>query len=407
MAEEEWQTAIEARLRELAAAVDALWMEPPRDQTMQELPYHVNTLMRRAVMEFEAAFDRALRYPGQWTEESRTRLEAAYSLWNDQAADFAASLAKLQLAKDYFAACKMVFPGGQARESIADVIERMEELAPTQSAFGGSRVSVSRDYLNLVEVLTECGLMNDGAALRRLNEKVYGRTETTAEALAQLELELEGAVMLGEARRKEFALGILFQSGQVEKSGFALEVLSAPEEGPNVYGLIYPGHFARPSWCYLTIGEGVMIASQPSNGDCGTSLTNVWSEEFIAMMEEFLREEGALPAAGEVDRFEHYIDWPEEMDRVWLNPEADVEWSGVARGQSSVREAFEALVGPMPAFESFSFGAVFDRVRAELTKESRQSELNREVERCRRACGPIDAGLAPGGGESRVREIGR
>jgi len=212
MAEEEWQTAIEARLRELAAAVDALRMEPPRDQTMQELPYHVNTLMQRAVMEFEAAFDRALRYPGQWTEESRARLEAAYSLWNDQAADFAASLAKLQLAKDYFAACKMVFPGGQARESIADVIERMEELAPTQSAFGGSHVSVSRDYLNLVEVLTECGLMNDGAALRRLNEKVYGRTETTAEALAQLEL--EGAVMLGEARRNEFALGILFQSGR-------------------------------------------------------------------------------------------------------------------------------------------------------------------------------------------------
>jgi hypothetical protein len=358
-------------------------------------------------MEFEAAFDRALRYPGQWTEESRVRLEAAYSLWNEQAADFAASLAKLQLAKDYFAACKMVFPGGQARESIADVIERMEELAPTQSAFGGSRVSVSRDYLNLVEVLTECGLMNDEAALRRLNEKVYGRTETTAEALAQLELELEWAVMLGEARRNEFALGILFQSGQVEKSGFALEVLSAPEEGPNVYGLIYPGHFARPSWCYLTIGDGVLIASQPSNGDCGTSLTNVWSEEFIAMMEEFLREEGVLPAAGEVDRFEHYIDWPEEMARVEVESDGDIAWSARALGEA-VQGAFERLIGAMPAFESFSFGTVFDRVRAELTKESRQSELNREVERCRRACGPIDAGLPSGrGGESRAREIER
>jgi hypothetical protein len=43
---------------------------------------------------------------------------------------------------------------------------------------------------------------------------VYGRTETTAEALAQLELELEGAVMLGEARRNESALSILFQSGR-------------------------------------------------------------------------------------------------------------------------------------------------------------------------------------------------
>jgi hypothetical protein len=262
-----------------------------------------------------------------------------------------------------------------------------------------------------VEVLTECGLMNDEAALRRLNEKVYGRTETTAEALSQLELELEGAAMLGEqARRNEFTLGTLFRAGHVEMSGFALEVLSAPEEGgPKLYGLIYPGHFARPSWCYLTIADDVMIASQPTNGDCGTSLTNVWSEEFIAMMETFLREQGALPARGEVELFEHYIDWPEEMDRVWSNPEADIEWSGVARGDGPVREAFEALVGrPMPAFESLSFEAAFERSRTELTKESRQSELNREVERCRRACGPIDAELPPGRGcESRAREIER
>jgi len=150
-----------------------------------------------------------------------------------------------------------------------------------------------------------------------------------------------------------------------------------------------------------------MIASQPSSGDCGTSLTNVWSEEFIAMMEEFLREEGALPAAGAVDRFEHYIDWPEEMARVEVDSEGDIVWSARALGEA-VQGAFERLIGAMPAFESFSFGAMFDRVRAELTKESRQSELNREVERCRRACGPIDAGLPAGrGGESRAREIER
>jgi hypothetical protein len=64
----------------------------------------------------------------------------------------------------------------------------------------------------------------------RLTEKVYGTTQTTAEALAQLELELEGGAMLGQARRNEFSLGTLFQSGEVEKSGFALEALSAPEE---------------------------------------------------------------------------------------------------------------------------------------------------------------------------------
>ena len=77
MAKEGWRTAIEARLGELSAAVAALRMEPPRDPAMHELPYHVNTLMQRAVMEFEAAFDRGLRYPEQWTDESRARVEAA------------------------------------------------------------------------------------------------------------------------------------------------------------------------------------------------------------------------------------------------------------------------------------------------------------------------------------------
>ena len=139
----------------------------------------------------------SLRDPERWTAESRARLESRYSLWRHEAADFAASLPTPQGGKDYFVSCRNVFPGGQAREDIAAVIERLEALAPTQSAFGGSGRSVSRDYLNLVEVLTECRLMNDGAALRRLTEKVYGRTETTAEALAQLELELEGAAMLG------------------------------------------------------------------------------------------------------------------------------------------------------------------------------------------------------------------
>jgi hypothetical protein len=62
----------------------------------------------------------------------------------------------------------------------------------------------------------------------------------------------------------------------------------------------------------------------------------------------------------------------------------------------------------MPTFESFPFGATVERSRAEVRNESRQSEIEREVERCRRASGPIDAGLpARRGGESRVREIAR
>ena len=48
--------SLAARVRELGAAADGLRMEPPRDPAMQELPYHVNTLMARAVMEFSGSF---------------------------------------------------------------------------------------------------------------------------------------------------------------------------------------------------------------------------------------------------------------------------------------------------------------------------------------------------------------
>ena len=54
------QKLVESRLAELGAAVAALRMNPPRDPAIQELPYHVNTLMQRAVREFEMAFDRVV-----------------------------------------------------------------------------------------------------------------------------------------------------------------------------------------------------------------------------------------------------------------------------------------------------------------------------------------------------------
>ena len=73
---EEEQKLIERRLAELGAAVAALQMNPPRNPTLQELPYHVNTLMQRAVREFAMAFDRVLREPERWTAESRARLES-------------------------------------------------------------------------------------------------------------------------------------------------------------------------------------------------------------------------------------------------------------------------------------------------------------------------------------------
>jgi len=95
-----------------------------------------------------------------------------------------------------------------------------------------------------------------------------------------------------------------------------------------------------------------------------------------------------LPPASEVELYEHYTDGPPELDRVQLDPEAEIVWSGVAHGKDSVREAFE-------------------RFRAELINEGRQSELTRELERCRRASGSIDAAFSSGNGCEHRRHLDR
>lgn len=85
---------------------------------------------------------------------------------------------------------------------------------------------MSRDYLNMFEVLTECGVVDDDGTLRRLTLRVTGRTQATAEATEEFELELTGAMMLGEAHRSAFGRWTLFHSGNTFRSGFAVQPLS-------------------------------------------------------------------------------------------------------------------------------------------------------------------------------------
>jgi hypothetical protein len=113
--------------------------------------------------------------------------------------------------------------------------------------------------------------------------------------------------------------------------------------GFRLYGLQYPGFHGCVSWCFLTIGPGVIVASQPERGDCGTSITNILDEYFIRLLED-LPEVGA--AGSSPHWFEHYYG-PEglELDEVFLTPEGRVNWKFAANGVAPVAAAFERLTG--------------------------------------------------------------
>ena len=59
--------------------------------------------------------------------------------------------------------------------------------------------------------------------------------------------------------------------------------LSQLGNGAVLYGLEYPGLSGGLSWCYLTIAQGVIVATQPE-AHCGTSLTNIWCQEFFQVV---------------------------------------------------------------------------------------------------------------------------
>jgi hypothetical protein len=73
-----------------------------------------------------------------------------------------------------------------------------------------------------------------------------------------------------------------------------LTFLAQLGNGAVLYGLEYPGLYGCCSWCYLTIAKNVIIATQPEK-DCGTSLTNIWCEEFIEVVSDL----PPIKAAGE------------------------------------------------------------------------------------------------------------
>jgi hypothetical protein len=102
----------------------------------------------------------------------------------------------------------------------------------------------------MFEVLTECGVVDDDGTLRRLTLRVTGRTQATAEATEEFELELTGAMMLGEAHRSAFGRWTLFHSGNTFRSGFALQPLSDDGAEKEFYGLVYPGNLAS---CLLVL----------------------------------------------------------------------------------------------------------------------------------------------------------
>jgi hypothetical protein len=108
------------------------------------------------------------------------------------------------------------------------------------------------------------------------------------------------------------------------------------------------------SWRYLTIGPGVIVATQPEQADCGTSITNIWDEYFFCSLQSLPQ----IQAAGPTARwFEHYHGTKDpELDEVFLTAEGRVDWKFGANGANAVTTLFERLIGePEPDFAATGF----------------------------------------------------
>jgi hypothetical protein len=130
-----------------------------------------------------------------------------------------------------------------------------------------------------------------------------------------------------------------------------LTFLSQLGNGAVLYGLEYPGLYGCCSWCYLTIANNVIIATQPEK-DCGTSLTNIWCQEFI----EVLSDLPPIEAAGEgttLRWFEHYDRADPILHEVFITEKA--VWKYYAEDKA-VAEAWEQLTGEaIPDFAASGF----------------------------------------------------
>jgi hypothetical protein len=110
-----------------------------------------------------------------------------------------------------------------------------------------------------------------------------------------------------------------------------------------LYGLQYPGFHGCVSWCYLRIGRGVIVATQPEYGDCGTSITNIWDEYFFLSLQNLPK---VATAGSAVRWFEHYHGTKDpEIDELFLAREGRVDWKFGAKGLLAVTAAFERLTG--------------------------------------------------------------
>jgi hypothetical protein len=140
--------------------------------------------------------------------------------------------------------------------------------------------------------------------------------------------------------------------------------LSELGSGVVLYGLEYPGLSGGLSWCYLTIAKGVIIATQPET-DCGTSLTNIWCQEFF----EVLNDLEPVQAAGEgttLRWFEHFDREDPTLDEVILTEDGRVTRKFHAK-DDDLAMAFEHLTGEtIPDFASTGFE---DQVTESLRQE--------------------------------------
>ena len=129
--------------------------------------------------------------------------------------------------------------------------------------------------------------------------------------------------------------------------------LSQLGNGAVLYGLEYPGLSGGLSWCYLTIAKGVIIATQPET-DCGTSLTNIWCQEFF----EVLNDLEPVRAAGEgttLRWFEHHDRKDPTLDEVILTDEGRVTRKFHAKDDDLAR-LLSILTGEsIPDFASTGF----------------------------------------------------
>jgi hypothetical protein len=130
--------------------------------------------------------------------------------------------------------------------------------------------------------------------------------------------------------------------------------LSELGNGVTLYGLEYPGFHGCLSWCYLTIGNEVIVATQPEDCDGGTSITDIWAEYFFLSLQNLPE---VATAGSTVCWFEHYHGTKDpEIDEVFLTRDGGVDWKFGAKGLVPVAAAFERLTGePEPDFAATGF----------------------------------------------------